>query len=74
MRLPGNFSPRKSRCGAKSASPSFSVRPKAQMPAYFTISSGLYQFWKVRNISVPIKSHSSASGYCSWSSRTVSAL
>ena len=74
MRLPGKRCPRYLRCGAKSSSPSFSVRPKAHRPAYRTISSGLYQYWNVKNMSVPIKSHNSSLGCCSCRIRSVSAV
>lgn len=36
---------------------------KAQMPARAVIRSGSRQFWRVRNMSVPIISHSSAPGF-----------
>ena len=39
------------------------VRAKAQMPARAVIRSGSRQFWRVRNMSVPIISHSSAPGF-----------
>ena len=50
------------------------LREKAATPAYWKMRSGWYQFCTVRNMSVPMSSHSSSSGNCSCSSSTVSAV
>ena len=50
------------------------VRAKVQIPARRVMTSGSRQFCRVRNMSVPISSHSSASGSAAWSCSRVSAV
>ena len=50
------------------------VRAKVHTPARRVITSGSRQYWRVRNMSVPMSSHSRASGYLARNWRRVSAV